>query len=81
MLSRARLFWPIVAVAMTALTLWWVLGDLARAGHNGLILRHWGGAGLPVGRDFYNFWIYGVEALGPEPGRFFDPYRYWAFVK
>jgi hypothetical protein len=38
------------------------------------------GTGLPVGRDFLNFWLYGVAALTPDPSRFYDPDLYNRFV-
>lgn len=31
---------------------------------------------LVVGRDFLNFWMYGLAAATPDPGRFYDPAIY-----
>jgi hypothetical protein len=36
------------------------------------------GAGLVVGRDFLNFWMYGHAFGDADPGRFYTPETYWA---
>ncbi|MDF2117504.1 glycosyltransferase family 87 protein [Roseiarcaceae bacterium H3SJ34-1] len=41
----------------------------------------WDGSGMTIGKDFFNFWMYGREAFSVDPGRFYDLETYQAAVK
>jgi hypothetical protein len=41
----------------------------------------WDGSGMTIGKDFFNFWMYGREAFSVDPGRFYDLDTYQAAVK
>jgi len=41
----------------------------------------WDGSGMTIGKDFFNFWMYGREAFSADPGRFYDLDTYHAAVK
>jgi Glycosyltransferase family 87 len=73
-------FWRLFIACLSGFALWWLGTDLAGLVDTGDFHRYEGGNGLVFGRDFFNFWVYGQEAFGPEPGRFYDHTRYWAFV-
>jgi hypothetical protein len=74
------LVWRFAVAGFAAFALWWIGSDLLSLAHNGLVWRYSDGQGLVFGRDFFNFWFYGREAWGPDPGRYYDYQQYWAFV-
>jgi len=41
----------------------------------------WDGSGMTIGKDFFNFWMYGREAFSVDPGRFYDLETYQAAVR
>ncbi len=72
--------WRFAVLVSLAVSITWLAADLASLAQRGAFYRFDGGMGLPFGRDFFNFWTYGVEAWHADAGRFYDYSLYWRHV-